>query len=111
MFEWLFFEQYMHEPAIAVRRAVLVYPERKALATPERLAQTLDQGNRALAVMEKRLADADWLAGDAYSIADIALYAYTHTAEDGGFDLSQFPSVKRWLARVAGTRGFITMAA
>lgn len=100
-YEWLFFEQYSHEPALAVRRALSVYPERWAEATPARLAQLLEAGNRALAVMEQRLAEADWLAGDAFSIADIALYAYTHMAKTGGYDLAVFPGIGRWLERVA----------
>ncbi|MBS9476807.1 glutathione S-transferase family protein [Ancylobacter radicis] len=100
MYEWMFFEQYSHEPALAVRRALFIYEERAHLATPERLAQLLDAGNRALGVMETRLAGADWLAGNAFSVADIALYAYTHTAEEGGYDLAGFPGVQAWLARV-----------
>ncbi len=111
VYEWLFFEQYVHEPAIAVRRALFMYEERKALATPERLAQLLEQGDKALAVMEKRLSGHDWLAGKAYSIADIALYAYTHTAEEGGYVLRQYPAVARWLARVEAEPGFVTMEA
>jgi glutathione S-transferase len=102
VYEWLFFEQYSHEPAIAVRRGLSVYPERSAEATPARMAQLLEAGNRALAVIERRLAAADWLAGDAFSIADISLYAYTHMAADGGFDLQPYPGIGRWLARVAG---------
>ncbi len=101
VYEWLFFEQYSHEPAIAVRRALSVYRERRADATPERMAQLLARGNRALGVMEKRLSDADWLAGDAFSVADISLYAYTHMAAAGGYDLAQFPGIRRWLERVA----------
>jgi glutathione S-transferase len=101
VYEWLFFEQYNHEPAIAVRRALSVYPERRADATPERMAQLLENGNRALGVMEKRLKDADWLAADAFSVADISLYAYTHMAAAGGYDLAQFPGIQRWLDRVA----------
>jgi glutathione S-transferase len=108
-YEWLFFEQYNHEPAIAVRRALSVYPERAAEATPARMAQLLEAGNRALGVMERRLAVADWLAGDAFSVADISLYAYTHTADVGGFDLSVFPAVGRWLARAAGEPGHIAI--
>ena len=102
VYEWLFFEQYSHEPAIAVRRALNVYPERGAEATPPRMAQLLEAGNRALAVMERRLAAAEWLAGDAFSIADISLYAYTHMATGGGYDLRPYPGIGRWLARVAG---------
>jgi glutathione S-transferase len=111
MHEWMFFEQYDHEPALAVRRALSVYPERQAEATPARMAQLLDTGNRALGIMERRLAGAEWLAGTAFSLADISLYAYTHMAGDGGYDLTQFPGVSRWLARVAGLPGHVTIAA
>jgi glutathione S-transferase len=110
-YEWLFFEQYSHEPAIAVRRALFNYPERAHLRTPERLAQLLEAGNKALAVMERRLAQADWLAGNAYSIADISLYAYTHTAEEGGYDLAAFPGILRWIERVEATPAYITLEA
>src|SRR5687768_6211716 len=70
-YEWLFFEQYSHEPAIAVRRSILTAPERAALRTPERLKSLLEAGNHALGVMEKRLSGAHWLAGEGYSVADI----------------------------------------
>ena len=100
-YEWLFFEQYVHEPAIAVRRALSVYPERRADATPDRMAALLEAGNRALAVLQRRLESADWLAGDAFSVADISLYAYTHMAADGGYDLGGFPAISRWLTRVS----------
>jgi glutathione S-transferase len=100
-YEWLFFEQYSHEPAIAVRRALSVYPERRADATEARMAQLLDAGNRALSVLEQRLAIADWLAGEAFSVADISLYAYTHMAGEGGYDLAAFPGIGRWLRRIA----------
>jgi glutathione S-transferase len=108
-YEWLFFEQYSHEPAIAVRRSILMAPERAHLRTPERLAALLESGNHALAVMERRLSRADWLAGDAYSIADIALYAYTHKAEEGGYELSKYPGIEAWLARVASRPGHVPL--
>jgi glutathione S-transferase len=108
-YEWLFFEQYVHEPAIAVRRSILTAPERAHLRTPERLAQLLDAGNAALGVMENRLSQADWLAGDSYSVADIALYAYTHVAGEGGYDLSAYPGVRAWLERVAAEPGHVTI--
>jgi glutathione S-transferase len=108
VFEWLFFEQYSHEPAIAVRRALTVYPERRAAATPERMAQLLDAGNFALGVMETRLSSASWLAGIAFSIADIALYAYTHAAPEGGFDLAAYPGIEAWLSRVRSVPGHIS---
>lgn len=107
LYEWLFFEQYSHEPAVAVRRSLLVYPQRRAQATPERLAALLDAGNRAFGVMEQRLGTADWLAGEAYSIADMALYAYTHMAATGGYDLSRFPGITAWLGRVASQPGHV----
>jgi glutathione S-transferase len=106
-YEWLFFEQYDHEPSIAVRRSIMTAPERAHLKTPERLQQTLEKGNAALAVMEKRLSHADWLAGDAYSVADIALYAYTHCAGEGGYELSAFPGVAAWVKRVASQPGHV----
>jgi glutathione S-transferase len=99
-FEWLFFEQYSHEPVIAVRRALMVYPERRAAATPERMAELLVAGYRALAVMEQRLRAAEWLADACFSVADIALYAYTHMAHEGGFDLSLYAGIGDWLSRV-----------
>ncbi len=100
-YEWLFFEQYTHEPAIAVRRSILTAPERASQRTPERLASLLESGNRALEVMERRLSGSAWLAGEDYSVADIALYAYTHMAEEGGFELSRYPGIERWLGCVA----------
>ncbi|MGH6923414.1 MAG: glutathione S-transferase family protein [Propylenella sp.] len=106
-YEWLFFEQYSHEPAIAVRRSILTAPERAHMRTPERLAQLLEAGNRALAVMEQRLSKADWLAGEAYSIADIALYAYTHVAAEGGYELGPYPGIGAWLDRVGAQPGHV----
>jgi glutathione S-transferase len=106
-YEWLFFEQYSHEPAIAVRISVMTAPERAHLRTPERLEQLFQSGNYALGVMENRLAKANWLAGDSYSIADVALYAYTHRAALGGYDLSAYPGVTAWLARVASRPGHV----
>ncbi|WP_157020134.1 glutathione S-transferase family protein [Mesorhizobium xinjiangense] len=107
VYQWLFFEQYSHEPNIAVRRALFVYPERAHQATPERLAATLDGGNTALSVMERQLAQTPFLAGQAISAADLALYAYTHEAEKGGFDLSAFPAVSAWLERVQADPGHV----
>ena len=107
VYEWLFFEQYSHETAIAVRRSILTAPERAAQRTPERLANLLDAGNHALSVMERRLSEAEWFAGGAYSVADIALYAYTHVAEEGGFDLVRYPGVHAWLDRVAAQPGHV----
>ncbi|MEI9417710.1 glutathione S-transferase family protein [Mesorhizobium sp. Cs1321R2N1] len=105
-YQWLFFEQYSHEPYIAVRKALLTFPERAADATPERLAVTLERGNKALGVMNTYLENNAFFAG-AFSIADIALYAYTHTAEQGGFQLDAYPAVAAWLGRVEADAGHV----
>jgi glutathione S-transferase len=98
--EWLFFEQYNHEPNIATSRFWirwnLLNDERRPL-----LAQKQKLGYAALDVMEKHLRDRAFFVANAYTIADIALYAYTHVAGEGGFDLAPYPSVRAWLARVA----------
>lgn len=107
--QWLFFEQYSHEPNIAVRRSLLKYPERAALATPEKLAATLEGGNKALEVMERQLSKTPFLVGESLSIADISLYAYTHDADVGGFDLTAYPAVSAWLKRVEADPGHVPM--
>jgi glutathione S-transferase len=106
--EWLFFEQYSHEPYIAVARNIITW-RREAHLYPERLAECAKRGAQALDVMEQRLAGNSWLAGEAPSIADLALFAYTHRADEGGFDLRQFPSVHAWVARVAELPGISTL--
>ena len=98
--QWLFFEQYSHEPYIAgVRYLVHVAPE---VPDPRRamLDMMIRRGYDALDVMEKHLASREWFVGNSYSIADIALYAYTHVADEGGFDLGKYPAIREWLARV-----------
>jgi len=109
--QWMFFEQYSHEPYIAVARFWLALApkeelEKKRALVPEWHAK----GNAALGVMETHLAANDWFAGGRYSIADIALYGYTHCAKDGGFDLALYPAVSRWLARVAAQPGHIPLS-
>ena len=97
--QWMFFEQYSHEPNIATSRYIIRYldnpPEKKAA-----LAARVEPGYAALGVMETHLKANDWFASGRYSIADIALYAYTHCAAEGGFDLARFPAIRAWLARV-----------
>ncbi|MCO6049898.1 glutathione S-transferase family protein [Mesorhizobium sp. RP14(2022)] len=107
MFQWLFFEQYSHEPYVAVRIAITRYPERAGDATPERLASTLKNGDAALGVMEVQLEKTPFLVGDTVTLADLALYAYTHRAELGGFDLKAFPAVSAWLDRVKADAGHV----
>ena len=98
--QWLFFEQYSHEPYIAsVRYLVHVGPD---VPDPRRamLDMMTRRGYDALEVMEQHLASREWFVGAGYSIADIALYAYTHVADEGGFDLGKYPTIRGWLARV-----------
>jgi glutathione S-transferase len=97
--QWMFFEQYSHEPCIAVARAILRYlpPDSPRRA---QLPALQARGRKALAVMEQHLAREPFFAAGRYTIADIALYAYTHCAADGGFDLDAYPAVRGWLARV-----------
>ncbi|MBU2957130.1 glutathione S-transferase family protein [Paracoccus sp. 1_MG-2023] len=103
MMSWMFWEQNQHEGVIAVRAALRCYPSRASLATPDRMEDLLIRGHALLSVMERRLEVADWLAGEAATLADVALYAYTHTAGSrGGFEMDRFPAVNAWLARVAG---------
>jgi len=109
-YQWLFFEQYSHEPYIAVRRALLVYPARATEATPEKLAATLAGGQKALGVMEEQLSRTPFFAGDQMSVADISLYAYTHEAPRGGFDLAAYPAVAAWLKRVEADPGHVPMS-
>jgi glutathione S-transferase len=110
MLQWMFFEQYSHEPYIAVARFWMVFAPKEKLREKEHLIPDWHaRGNAALAVMEGHLRANDWFAGGRYSLADIALYAYTHCAEDGGFDLRKYPTVGRWLARVSATKNFVPM--
>jgi len=105
---WMFWEQNQHEGTIAVRAALLHYPHRTAQATPDRLAHLLAAGNVVLGQMETHLLAQDWLAGDAPSVADICLYAYTHSAGSrGGYDMAAFPAIDRWLDRVASLPGHV----
>jgi glutathione S-transferase len=105
---WMCFEQYSHEPYIAVARFIMVY-----LGNPPEEAENLESkrpgGYKALKVMESQLAEHDYFANDRYSIADIALYAYTHKAHEGGFDLGKYSNVREWLARVQQQPGFVPM--
>ena len=96
--QWMFFEQYSHEPYVAVPRFWLT----KGIAVdPETLAERQRAGYLAFDAMEAHLAGHEYLAADAYSIADIALHAYTHVADEGGFDLAAYPAIRAWLERVA----------
>jgi glutathione S-transferase len=108
--QWMFFEQYSHEPYIAVVRFWLRYS-----GTPERFSDQVPGktkgGYAALAAMERHLGGRAFLVGERYSIADISLYAYTHVAHEGDFDLEPYPAIRAWLDRVAAQPGHVTIDA
>jgi glutathione S-transferase len=110
MLQWMFFEQYDHEPAIAVVRFWVAYSGR-AEAFVDRVPERKEAGYRALAAMERHLAGNAFLVGAGVSLADIALYAYTHVADEGGFDLDSYPAVRAWLGRVAAIPGHVPIDA
>lgn len=104
--QWLFFEQYSHEPYIATARYIIRY-----LGRPPEMEQTLQAkmapGNKALRVMEEHLQSRPYFVGDRYTIADIGLFAYTHVANEGNFSLAEFPSICKWIDRVKLQPGFV----
>ena len=108
MLQWQFFEQYTHEPAIAVARFINVY-----LGLPEaRKQEYLDKqqaGHQALAVMEHQLNQTLYLVGDQMTLADISLYAYTHVAHEAGISLESYPAIARWLSMIKDRRGYMPM--
>ncbi|WP_284123851.1 glutathione S-transferase family protein [Parerythrobacter aestuarii] len=112
MLRWMFFEQYSHEPNIATLRfwcrfvgQANLSEQQRSQMLPKRMA-----GQEALETMNRHLDTRDWFAGGAASLADIALFAYTHVADEGGFELAAYPAVERWLARLPTLPGFIPMA-
>lgn len=98
---WLFFEQYSHEPNIATPRFWLCHVPRLNAYQETALPYKQEQGYQALAVMEQHLGQRAFFVDESYTIADIALYAYTHVAHEGGFELDRFPNVRRWLVQIA----------
>ena len=106
--EWMFFEQNYHEGTVAVRAAVLTYRHRAASKTLENLKNLLEGGNRAMGVMEVQLGKTKFLTGNEITVADLCLYAYTHTAGSrGGYDMSIFPNINQWLNRVSADQGHV----
>jgi glutathione S-transferase len=106
--QWQFFEQYSHEPYVAVARFIQLYqglPEARRAEYEECHVR----GHKALKVMEQQLQRTSYLVGEQFSIADIALYAYTHVADEGGFDLSGYPAIRSWLQRVASHPRYVGM--
>ncbi len=107
--QWLFFEQYSHEPYIATSRFIVQY-----LGNPPDKQRDLEQkragGISALGVMEHQLGKGDYICGDTFNIADIALFAYTHVASEGGFDLDEFPNIRSWIGRIQSRPRHLQMA-
>lgn len=104
--QWMFFEQYSHEPYIAVARFIAKFLPADHPRRAE-LPRLRERGDQALAVMEQHLAKHEFFVNAGYGVADIALYAYTHDAAAGGFDLARFPAVSAWLRRVEAQPGFV----
>ncbi|PKH06624.1 glutathione S-transferase family protein [Moritella sp. Urea-trap-13] len=108
VYEWLFFEQYSHEPFIAVARFIQKY-----LGMPKEREDEYfslqEGGNKALQLMENQLAQTKFLVGNEMTIADISLYAYSHVADEGGFDLNHYPEIKKWCHRIQSTPSYVGM--
>jgi glutathione S-transferase len=110
LLQWQFFEQYSHEPYIAVARYINIYlgmPEARRVEFESKQAG----GYRALAVMEAQLKNTPFLLGDTLSLADISLFAYTHVAHEGGFDLSAYSAIRNWISLIQSQKGFVKMLA
>jgi glutathione S-transferase len=112
MLRWMFWEQYNHEPNIATLRFWRTVTGEAALSDLQRdqIPGKTAGGAAALALMEDHLARRPWMAGDAVSAADICLFAYTHVANEGGFDLTRYPAIRDWLDRIAALPGFVALA-
>jgi glutathione S-transferase len=111
MLRWMFFEQYNHEPNIATLRfwLALIGEDGLSEAQKAQIPARRTAGEAALKLMDEHLATHDWFAGDGLSLADIALYAYTHVGEEGGFRLGDTPHIQAWIARIAAAPGYTPM--
>lgn len=105
---WMFFEQYSHEPFIAVARFISGWTPMDSSRRAD-LSMLRERGHAALAVMERHLSEHEWFTGPRYGIADISLFAYTHVAPHGGITLDAYPAILAWISRVEATSGFIPM--
>jgi glutathione S-transferase len=102
--QWMFFEQYSHEPNIAVLR---FWAHAEIKPDPREALAKFNGGQAALEAMERHLAGREFLVGDGPTVADLALYAYTHVADEGGFELGSFPAIGEWLGRVSSLPGYV----
>lgn len=108
--QWMFFEQYSHEPNIATARFIIQYLGNP----PDKQVDLKDKstaGYKALDVMEQQLLRHNYISGDKYNIADIALFAYTHVADEGGFDLGPYPAIRDWIGRIKARPSYVVMGA
>mgnify|MGYP003583741305 CR=1 FL=1 len=112
MLRWMFFEQYNHEPNVATLRFWLAFVGEANLSDTQcaQIAGKTSAGEAALALMATELETRDWLVGIAPSLADICLYAYTHVASEGGFDLTRWPALGRWIDRVEALPGYVPLS-
>jgi glutathione S-transferase len=106
--QWMFFEQYSHEPNIAVLR---FWAEAGIEGDPREVAAKLEGGYRALEAMERHLSGREFFVGEAPTVADLALYAYTHVAREGGFEMGRFESIAGWLERIRALPGYVPITA
>ena len=109
--QWQFFEQYSHEPSIAVARFLIACSELPREQYAARLPGLMKAGYVALDAMERHLDGRTFLVGETYTLADVSLYAYTHVAHEGEFDLEPYPAIRAWLGRVAGQPGYVPIDA
>ena len=109
MWQWMCFEQYNLEPNVATVRFWISLLRKTRAELGEKLLEKERNGNAALGVLEEGLRSREFLAGDAYSLADISLFAYTHVAHEGGFDLAAYPNIRAWCDRVATTPGWASI--
>ena len=105
---WMFFEQNRHEPVVAVRASLRSYPSKAHLAKPEYMSELMEAGHTILGILDEALTGQEWIAADVPTIADISLYAYSHTAGTrGGFEMQRFPNVTDWCERLAALPGYV----
>ncbi|MDH3441236.1 MAG: glutathione S-transferase family protein, partial [Gammaproteobacteria bacterium] len=107
--QWLFFEQYSHEPFIATSRFIMKYLGRPTAREAD-LQQKRDGGLKALAIMESTLQGTPYLTGEDFNIADIALFAYTHVSHEGGFPLDEYPAIRGWIERIEARPKYVPMS-
>ncbi len=109
--QWMFFEQYEVEPALAVVRFWVAYSGAPEKLAADRREELMKSGDRARGAMERHIDGRDWFVGNGVTVADISLYAYTHVAPEGGFELERYPALRAWLDRLAAEPGHVSIDA